>query len=141
MDRVEHLVALDAAIRELWEELGEIAPEKTEKLRLLLSEVSDAQNGAKSDLRAMGAGSHSIGDFVFQVKTGGTKLEFDLDDVLFEAEDNGHLDDLINSGFVKYAVDGKQVDRLPAKLRPMYKKLATEKKGTARVYLPKNLCK
>ena len=88
----------------------------------------------------MGSGTHVIGDKSFQVKPGGSKVIFDLDDVLFEAEDNGHLADLIDAGFVKYAIDGKQLERLPDHLKPIYQEMATEKAGTARVFLPKNLC-
>lgn len=140
MEKVEYLVELDATIRELWDELADLAPEQTNKLRELLSEVDAAQDAAKKDLRAMGSGTHVIGDKSFQVKPGGSKVVFDLDDVLFEAEDNGHLADLIDAGFVKYAIDGKQLERLPDHLKPIYQEMATEKSGTARVYLPKTLC-
>lgn len=140
MEKVEYLVELDATIHELWDELADLAPEQTTKLRELLTEVGAAQEAAKKDLRAMGPGTHVIGDKSFRVAPGGNKVIFDLDDVLFEAEDNGHLADLIDAGFVKYAIDGKQLERLPDHLKPIYQEMATEKAGTARVFLPKNLC-
>lgn len=140
MEKVEYLVELDATIRELWGELGDLAPAQTAKLRELLSEVDSAQEAAKKDLRDMGCGTHVIGDKSFQVKPGGSKVIFDLDDVLFEAEDNGHLADLIDAGFVKYVIDGKQLERLPDHIKPIYQEMAIEKAGTARVFFPKNLC-
>lgn len=141
MDKVEYLVELDASINELWQELEQVDPARVIKLKALLEEVPSAVDAAKKDLRKMGSGSHVIGDKSFQVKPGGNKVVFDLDDVLFEAEDNGHLADLIDAGFVKYAIDGKQLDRLPDHLKPIYQEMATEKAGTARVFLPKNLCR
>lgn len=141
MDNVENLVALDAAIQELWGDLAEVAPELTTKLRELLSEVSRAEDAAKKDLRSMGAGSHQIGNHLFQVKTGGTKTIFDVEDVVLEAEDYGHVETLLETGFLTYAVDSKQLDRLPEAIRPIYQGLATTKKGTPRVYLPKGLCR
>lgn len=140
MDNVENLVALDAAIRELWDSLAEIAPEQTSELRKLLSEVAQTEDAAKKDLRAMGAGTHTLGDHRFQVKPGGTKVIFDTEDVIMEAEDGDHLDVLMDAGFVTYAIDGKQLERLPEEIRPIYEELAKTKAGTPRVYLPKGLC-
>jgi len=141
MDSVEYLVQLHETINELWDELAEKAPETTEKLRSCLGEVESAQDSAKVELRSAGPGNHKIGEFSFQVKTGGTKTIFDIEDVLMEAEDNGHLKDLINAGFVEYSVNAKQLDRLPAMIKPIYQEMAKTKSGTARVYMPKNLCK
>jgi len=141
MEKVEYLVTLSSTIRELWAELEAIAPGQTNRLRGLLGEVSEAEGEAKKDLRSMGAGDHVVDGRTFKVKSGGAKTVFDLDDVLFEAEDNGHLDALLDAGFIKYAVDGKQLERLPDHIKPMYQEMATEKTGTARVYLPKDLCK
>ena len=141
MDAVEYLVQLHDTIRDLWSELAEAAPETTEQLQACLKEVEGAQEKAKLELRSAGPGNHKIGEFSFQVKTGGTKTIFDTEDVLMEAEDNGHLADLINAGFVEYSVNAKQLDRLPDMIKPIYQEMAKTKSGTARVYMPKNLCK
>lgn len=141
MEKLEYLVALDQAIKDLWSDLSEIAPEKTAKLRKFLAEAPDAMEDAKKELRSMGRGNHDVGEHRFSVKSGGTKKVFDLDDVIFEAEDNGHLGVLIDAGFVKYAIDGKQLERLPPQILPIYQELATTKEGTLRVSLPKSLCK
>lgn len=141
MDKIEQLVTLSEAIKDLWEELESVAPETTLKLKELLDSVPGMQEAAKRDLRTLGAGTHEFGDFQFQVKPGTTKKVFDIDDVLFEAEDNGQMEVLLDAGFLKYTVDDKQLARLPADIRAVYAGLATDKTSTPRVYLPKNLCK
>jgi len=141
MDSVEYLVALDATVQELWNRLLELAPEAAGQLKASLAEVAEATDKAKRDLRSMGPGTHQIGEFAFQVKPGGEKVIFDIEDVLIEAEDGAHLDELISAGFIEYVVNPRQLERLPDMLKPIYQELGVVKQGTARVYMPKNLCK
>jgi len=141
MEKAEYLVALDKAISDLWEDLAEVAPEATKQLREYLTEAPKAIEAAKKELRSMGKGKHQIGDVCFKVSGAGTKTVFNLDDVIFEAEDNGHLGVLIDAGFVKYSIDAKQLERLPPQILPIYQELATTTEGTLRVSIPANLCK
>lgn len=140
MSAIEDLLALDEAIKEHWETLKKLDAETVEGLQLMLTQVAEIGSAAKSELRKMGAGNHEFGPYAFRVAPGSSKTVFNTDDVLMEAEDRGHLQDLLDSGFVTYSVDAKQLDRLPSDLKAVYAGLGTEKKGSARVFLPKDLC-
>lgn len=142
MSAIEELTELHENIGEAWTALADQAPELTGALREMLGDVAKAAEAAKQELRSLGSGSHTFGDgLVFRVTPGPSKIVFDVDDIVMEAEDGDHLEDLLSAGFLKYTVDGNQLERLPGALRAVYAGLGTKKTGTARVSLPKNLCK
>lgn len=139
MSAIEELLELSESLENTWNALHDVAPELTDKLRELLKSVGDAENKAKTELRTLGAGNHTFGDFSFSVRPGPKKSVFDMEEVLMEAEDYGHLDALLDAGFLTYTVNGDQLSRLPDELRAVYSKFEKTKIGTARVHLPKNL--
>ena len=139
MDKVEYLVDLHRTIKECWEELEVAAPELASRLRDCLSSVAKAESEAKRDLRDMGPGRHVISGREFVVNNVSPKVKFDVEDVVIEAEDCGHLDVLMSAGFVTYAVDAKQLQRLPPEIKVRYQSLGTESPSTPRVRFPKNL--
>jgi hypothetical protein len=142
MSAIEELTELHENIEEAWEALSARSPDLAKSLREMLEDAPKAAEAAKRELRTLGAGSHTFGDgLTFRVTPGPTKIVFDAEDVVMEAEDGGHVDTLLATGFLKYSVDAKQLERLPADLRAIYSGLGATKVGTARVSLPKNLCK
>lgn len=141
MSAIEQLVTLHENIKEAWQLLEDREPSLTVELRELLSQVDGAENEAKMELRSLGPGTHEFGDQAFKVRPGGSKVVFDTEDVIIEAELNGHVEMLLEADFLKYSVNGAQLDRLPADIRAVYADMATEKVGSARVYMPKDLCK
>lgn len=141
MSNIRELTELHEDILEAWGSLEAEAPDLTAALRQMLADVSKATEAAKRELRELGAGAHDFDGLTFKVTPGPTKVVFDPEDVVMEAEEGGHIEVLLAAGFLKYQVDGKQLERLPGDLRAVYQGLGETKTGTARVSLPKNLCK
>ena len=63
----------------------------------------------------------------------------DVLDVLEEAEDRGHMDALLEVGFINYSVNAVQLERLPEELQAIYRGLEQKKEGSLRVSVPKAL--
>ena len=136
---IESLLDINKEITDLWEVLSGQDPGTVDRLQDLLTEKSTSIDKAKSELRGLGVGTHEFGGFIFKVSSGPTKSIFNLEDVLDEAEDRGHLQDLLAAGFVTYSINSGQLDRLPDQLRAVYADLLEEKAGTPRVTIPKGL--
>jgi len=141
MSAIQDLTTLHENIQKTWDALADQSPELVGNLREMLAQASTAADQAKRELRELGAGTHDFDGMSFRVTPGPTKVIFDPEDVVMEAEDGGHVEELMAAGFLKYQVDGKQLTRLPADLRAIYEGLAETKTGTPRVSLPKNLCR
>ena len=136
---IERLAELHQEIEGLWSELAEADEERVTKLRTLIQVKSESVEPAKKALRGLGAGTHEIGGYSFRVTPGPKKALYDIDDVLEEAEDRGHMDELLKAGFLTYSVNPIQVERLPDKLKAIYSELQQVKIGTARVSIPAEL--
>ena len=138
---LESLIEMHKNIQSAWEELSDALPEQTEDLRQMLKDAPAAAESAKRELREMGSGTHEFGGLSFKVTPGPEKTLFDSEDVVMEAEDSDHIEALLAAGFLTYAVDSKQLNRLPSNLKAVYQEMGVTKRGTARVALPKALCK
>lgn len=141
MGAIDDLLEASHQAKSYWETLANVAPETTEKLLKILESISSLENAAKAELRELGDGTQEIGGHKFRVSAGPVKQTFNIDDVLLEAEERNHLEALLDAGFLTYSVDAKQLDRLPEMLKVTYQDLMQEKRGTARVSLPKTLWK
>jgi len=133
-----HLIALSEEKQAILALLEEEFPEEMERLQSLQKEIDTAVSTVKTALRQSGHGKTLFGH-EFKVGSGAKKLNVDEAGVLDRAEEEGHLMILIDAGFVKYAFDPKQVDRLPGKLKAIYTEFVEEEEGTKRVYIPKEL--
>jgi hypothetical protein len=138
---LDELLEAREKVKSYWGTLADLAPETTEKLRELLNKVSSLENAAKNELREMSKGSHVFGDVKFSVSAGPKKVSFDLEDIMLEAEEHDHIGILLQHGFLTYAVDEKQLTRLPDELQVLYSEFKKESRGTPRVSMPKNLWK
>jgi len=136
---IENLLAVQTDIDTLWAKLAEADNESVEKLRALLDDKGAAIESAKKELRTLGTGRHSFDEYEFSVTAGPKKAYFSIEDVLDEAEDRGHLDELLKTGFVTYGVNATQLERLSPKLQAIYGELQQVKVGTHRVGIPKGL--
>lgn len=141
MSALAELMDIRSNIEELWAKLADIAPEETELLRSLLSSVESAVTATKSELREAGPGAYEADGLRFSVRPGPSKVVFNTEDVIMEAEEEGHLEQLLEAGFLCYSVNPTQLDRLDPELRAVYSKFSSTKEGTPRVYLPKDLWK
>ena len=133
---VEALVEANETITALWERLTLADPEAVELLKTLESQKSGLVEKAKTELREAGPGSVKLGSYNFRVATGGVKKVFDLEDILEEADDRGHMKELLRCGVLTYTVNETQMERLDPELRAIYGNMYTTQVGTLRVTIP-----
>lgn len=138
VEAASDLVAKNEERKEIRALLDEEFPDEMERLGELDKEIANAQSVVKGLMRSHGA-SETIFGFDFRVGKGPKKIAVDEAGVLDRAEENGHLSVLVEAGFVKYAFDPKQVDRLPPKLKAIYSGYLEETEGTKRTFIPKDL--
>lgn len=138
-DAVDTLLETNEEITALWERLALADSDAVEMLRELEAKKPDLVAAAKKELRDGGAGSTKIGAYQFRVAAGGEKKVYDAEDLVEEAEERGHMDELLRFGVLQYAVNDTQMQRLTPELRAIYGSMFTLKKGTLRVTIPKAL--
>ena len=136
---VDKLLETNQEIADLWERLKLADPDAVEMLRELEAKKPGLVDEAKKELREAGPGSTKIGSYSFRVSAGNDKKVFDAEDIVEEAEDRGHMDELMRYGVIEYAVNPTQMERLNPELRAIYGEMYTMKKGTLRVTIPKAL--
>lgn len=136
---IDALLEANTEIADLWERLKLADPDAVEMLHELQAKKPGLVSEAKKELREGGPGSTKVGAYSFRVSSGGDKKVFDAEDIVEEAEDRGHMDELMRYGVVAYTVNATQMERLNPELRAIYGEMFTMKKGTLRVSIPKAL--
>jgi|SaaInlStandDraft_3_1057020.scaffolds.fasta_scaffold00942_7 hypothetical protein len=136
---VDALLETNDEISALWERLKLADSDAVDMLRELEAKRPALVNEAKKELREGGAGSTKIGAYQFRVSSGSDKKVYDSEDIVEEAEERGHMDELFRYGVIGYTVNPTQMERLNPELRAIYGQMFTLKKGTLRVTIPKAL--
>ena len=80
-----------------------------------------------------------VENYTFKVSTS-TRTSLDLEKVVVKAEEYEHIEVLLQHGVLAFKGDASMIDRLPEKLRPIYKRCVSTTK-VKRVTMPKALCR
>ena len=117
--------------------LKEEHPDEMKRLRELSGEIPDLQEQAKDAIRTHGSSGEFM-DYNFRLQPK-TKTTIDTGDLIERAQERGELGSLVELGFLKYAVNKDQLDRLPGPMKAVYGTFIHKGAGTSAVTLPKDL--
>jgi hypothetical protein len=136
---VHRLVEIGSTLTALKDRLRASEPDLCIEIDALEIEKGKLVEQAKTELRDMGPGKHTINGYMFQVTPGPTKRVYNSDDLQELAEDLGHIEILRQYRVFTTEVDSTQIARLPADIKSHYEGLGEVVTQTARVTIPKSL--
>lgn len=121
----------------IMEFLEEEHPDEMRRLRELKGEIPDLQDQMKDRIREHGSSGEYL-DYKFTVQPK-TRTVIDSGDLLERAQERGEVEQLVELGFLKYAVVANQLDRLPGTMKAVYTRFINKEKATSAVTIPKGL--
>ena len=138
---LDDLSSTKSDIDELESLFSDSHPDEWVKYRELKAALPGLQETAKTFLRSsfQDGGNIEAYGHVFVVKRGNKEVKVDIASLMDRARERNEMERLIHMGFLEYAVNTAQLDRLPGELKAVYSEFVRITHGTPKVSLPKNL--
>lgn len=130
------LVESTAEYRDLLEQIKKQDPELFAKFEEKREQCEGLESAVKSLLKDEN-NNLEIEDHKFRVSTS-TRSGLDLESVILDAEEHGHLPLLVEYGVLEFKGNASKVERLPDETKALYQNHVT-KSTVKRVTMPKSL--
>lgn len=112
-------------------------PNEVARLAQLRKEIPAKREALKDILRKIGQNGSCLG-YDYRVQHAKTTV-IDTEGILERAEERGDIHELQKFGFLEFAVNAQQLNRLPGVLKAVYKNFIRKEPSTTKVLLPPEL--